>query len=143
MPNEQLLQYIRQNYSNFTRQDITQSLMSAGWAIPDIAAAYQAVESERTPAPSPAAAPAQAQSPDTTFLTEMERRRRQTNEQPLPNAGATEARPQYTPPQSTTTEKGIIGLLIKSGLVKNTQQANIVMIGIVVVAMGASAWLLL
>jgi hypothetical protein len=156
MPNEQLLQYLRDNYGKATRQELTQSLMSAGWQLPDIAAAYEAAEREHTAATAPAgqtagsvpaAAVGQPETPNTTFLAEMERRR-QPNSQPtattpLDTGANLRALNTARAAQSASSEKGIIGFLMRTGLVKSAQQANIAMIGIVVACLALTAWLLL
>lgn len=147
MPNEQLISYIRENSSKFPKQTLTQALMAQGWAVGDIAAAFSYVEREAAGTPTAvAAAPTQ----DATFLAEMEKRRQEGNGIVPPSIvdGATEIRPfasasKYLNNETSTRadEKGIIGLLIKWKVVKTAQQANIVMVGFILVVIAIIAWL--
>lgn len=148
MPNEQLVSYIRTNSPAFPKQTLTQALMAQGWAVADIAAAFSHVEKEMAGVTGQQpTAPTQ----DANFLAEMERHRKESEGYMHPIVdGNTEIRPasiasKYIQPQTAATgeQKGIIGLLIKTGLVKNETQANVVMIIFIVVVFGITAYLLL
>lgn len=151
MLNEQLVSYIRENASKFPKQTLTQALMAQGWAVGDIAAAFSNVERERVSIPA-GQEPSAAQTQDAAFLAEMEKRRREGSGLIPPTIveGNTEIRPfvsasRYLDNEATsrTAPKGIIGLLIHTGLVKNEKQANIVMIASIFVFVGITAYLLL
>lgn len=147
MPNEQLISYIRENSSKFPKQTLTQALMAQGWAVGDIAAAFSYVEREQA---GTSAEVSVSVDPDATFLAEMEKRR-QESKGPLPQTiveGNTEIHPfasasKYLDHEkkSRAEEKGIIGMLIRAKVVKDESQANIVMIGFVVVVIVIIAWL--
>jgi hypothetical protein len=147
MPNEQLVSYIRENSSKFPKQTLTQALMAQGWAVGDIAAAFSKVEREAAGVP---VAPETGPTQDAAFLAEMEKRRQQGNGVIPPTIveGNTEIRPfasasRYLDRESDARgeQKGIIGLLIKWKVVKDVKQANIAMIGFVIVTIIIIAWL--
>jgi hypothetical protein len=171
MANNQLVQYIIDNTkAGFTRTDIEKALVDAGWTVPDIAAAFAAIVTGATPAPAAAApqplTPAQAveqkqqvaaavvqtQASATSgadFVAEMARRREASAVAPVQTAAAVpidagfSAPGKFPVPGGSTTETGIVGFLIKRGIVKNTQQANIVLIAVLVIVVGLTIYVML
>lgn len=153
MPDPQIIQYIQQNSANFSKEDIENALLSAGWAAADIAAGFAAVVTAAQPTPqaniqtpltsTPAAAATQEiyTAPPDDFMAEMERRR---TTQPTMAQQKT-----YTVPTShvkfnssahASTGGGIIGLLVGNGLAANESQANMILIGVIVVAVSLAVW---
>lgn len=151
MAHPDLVTYIQQNSANFSRPILTQHLVAAGWQLADVEAAFAELASPGVPAAVP---PVQhAPDPQADFIAQMQKRREEAaraGRGPIVE-GNTEIRPSASPAaqylaQQTTEgaqQGGIIGLLIKSGLVKTQAQANIVMLAFVAVMLGFTAWLLL
>lgn len=103
-----------------------------------------------TPTPAPVVAPIQKIEPKpvqpatgSNFLEEMEKHRKEAaTAQPLQSTGVGAGAVQFSP-APTTSEKGIVGMLIRWKLAKDASQANMIMIGVIVVAVGISLWLIL
>lgn len=110
---------------------------------------------ESRPAVTPASAPivgasSATQEPQTAtisndaFLAEMTKRRKEAdalNPQPVPVNDVTISVGSTANPVST--QGGLVGMVLKTGLVKTEQQANMVLIGITIVCLGLSLWLIL
>jgi hypothetical protein len=167
MANAQLAQYVRENTAKgFTRDVVTKALTDAGWPPADISAAF-AEFLQPTPAaaiPSPTTSPsvtvttppAQTSVPTVStpvsappsdpgaaaFVAEMERRR-QAAEALHPAAPVVQetARINVFAPEDTPQEKGIIGLLIRTKVVKDAHQANMVLVGIIIVVLSITIWI--
>jgi len=159
--NPQLVQYIKENTAaGFSRADMEKALLAAGWSAADVAAAFAPPATPTQPQPAaPAPGPAvQAAAPATAaagttpqaagdFLAQMQQRRAAT--QTIPATGASTAQPStanYRPryqasSPSTTKASGIVGLVLRTGVVKTEAQANMVLIGIIVVAVSLTVWL--
>ncbi len=222
MANPQLIAYIQENLSKFSKEAVIQSLSSAGWSAVDISAAFMDLEHPAPvapivpPAPIVSAEPAQqrpigsveprpavasasaavtvsnsadggapqrvgarteqisskkseypeaatiaggsaqiiprtqisntaaATNPNDVFLAEMTKRRKEAeglNTQTSSQGDVTFAVGATQSP--VVTQGGLIGMVLKTGLVKTEQQANIVLIGVVVVCLGLSLWFIL
>ncbi|HVY72507.1 MAG TPA: hypothetical protein VG984_00420 [Candidatus Paceibacterota bacterium] len=151
MANPQLIAYIREHEAQFAKEQIVQSLASAGWAAGDISDAF--AELERPAAPSASVpAPVQVHMPTTPaaaaptadFMAEMEKRRQEAAAQnPYQNVSAASApaSQQFRADVSAPAEKGIIGLLIRMKIVKTAAQANVVMLALAAACIAFSAWL--
>lgn len=83
------------------------------------------------------------------FLAEMRRRREAAGENPVqgmdqPSAPSPVQNSSYNPlppVADSTSEKGIIGFLIKQGIVKNKSQAEMLLLGVLVVVLILIAWI--
>ena len=139
MANPQLVQYIRESMAKgISRDPLTKLLADAGWSSADVQEAFASLTNAVPNAP--AEIPAQ-NIPTTEFLAEMERRRKAA-EAAQPAAQVVSDSAQITTaPASVTSEKGLIGLLFKTGLVKTKQQANAVLIVVLVVVLGTIVWI--
>ncbi|OGC87858.1 hypothetical protein A2419_02280 [Candidatus Adlerbacteria bacterium RIFOXYC1_FULL_48_26] len=108
-------------------------------------------------APTISTPPVQAKSPiqtaapqdsNSAFLAEMTKRRKEAEamhpqNQTIEQGGVSISVGGYTPSQSTVTQGGLVGMVMKTGLVKTEQQANVVLIGIIIVCLGTAAWFIL
>lgn len=164
MAQPELIAYIKENTGKFEKTAIVQALVATGWSLADINAAFLelAPPSEKAPAPAPASPavmpPASAIAPDkilsqtpvqtsqnAAFLAEMERHRKEAaalNPNKIVD-GDVEVSIGAAAAQTAAPQEGITGMLIKTGLVKNEQQANMFMIAAAVVMLGVSAWFIL
>lgn len=94
-------------------------------------------------------APTPPPDPDTVaenaaFLAEMARRRAAQNPPPATET-ALPKQPlwkQKVSAHSGVAQTGIVGFLLRHGLAKNEQQANVILIGILVAAVVLTAWVL-
>ncbi|MBY0472744.1 hypothetical protein K2Q00_00450 [Patescibacteria group bacterium] len=87
---------------------------------------------------------AAAANPNDAFLAEMTKRRKEAealNPQTPSQGGVTISIGSTQSP--VVTQTGLIGMVMKTGLVKTQQQANMVLIGIIVVCLGLTAWFML
>jgi hypothetical protein len=98
-----------------------------------------------SPVAPPQAAPQSTVNPNAAFLAEMEKRRREAEALNPQTAGPNGVTISVGSVQTSTTtnQGGLVGMVIKTGLVKNEQQANMVLIGVIVVCMGLAAWFIL
>lgn len=93
----------------------------------------------------PQAVPQSTVNPNAAFLAEMEKRRKEAealNPQTVPQDGVTISMGS-SQASTATSQGGMVGMVIKAGLAKNEQQANIVLIGVIVVCLGLAAWFIL
>ena len=135
----ELIAYIQKNAATFDRPTIVQALITAGWQLPDINAAFNELEHPNAPT----TVEGLARNPDTKFLAEMERHRKEAETAVLPSVSAGQTTSAYRQSTPVTDTKGIAGMLIRMGLVKTESQANIAMIVFIVCMLGITAWLLL
>ncbi|HEY5383273.1 MAG TPA: hypothetical protein VIJ88_01830 [Candidatus Paceibacterota bacterium] len=85
----------------------------------------------------------QEQAKNEAFLAEMERRRVVAGQITKPeDSSAPQAAPYSAAsyPEVQVTETGIIGFLIKKGIVKDASHANLVLIGVFIVVVGIVIW---
>jgi hypothetical protein len=143
MANPQLVQYIKDNSAKgISREVLTKTLTEAGWSASDVQDAFvananPAALSPATPAPT-STVPAQNSS-SAEFLAQMEERRKKAEAEKvfIPTTPAGKSK---VPTSTIVTETGLIGLLLKTGVVKTKQQANMVLIGVLVVVLALVAW---
>jgi len=88
------------------------------------------------------------QDSNSAFLAEMTKRRKeaeamQPQNQTIEQGGVSISVGGYAPSQTTVTQGGLVGMVMKTGLVKTEQQANMVLIGVIVVCLGTAAWFML
>lgn len=99
--------------------------------------------------PQPVVTPAVVPATGADFMAEMARRRgtdATNSNSAIPGASVT---PNYTPPQlqkfspvsNGAAEAGITGFMIKNGIAKTTQQANMILMGVVAVIIIIIIWL--
>lgn len=154
MANKQILDYIEANIAAHTKESLTRVLIEGGWPAADVAAAFLEFERPKQVGPDAivveAVGPTAFQSAPVTaapmdagaaMLAEMEKHRKEADAL-NPNITVGHSAPVYIPEQQTSDAKGIIGMLIKTGLVKNEAQANMVMIVFVVLVFAALGWFL-
>lgn len=82
---------------------------------------------------------------NTAFLAEMERKRAAQNKAPAPEEYVIPPQPRWKQRISAdygTAQSGIVGFLLRHGLAKNEQQANVILIGVLVAAVVLTAWVL-
>ncbi len=166
MVRQELVDYIKQNLeAGFARPDIEQSLKAAGWADADVADTFAtfAVESPAPQAEAPAAAEEEGNliglmvphqgdeevaAEDSSFntkdpkefLAEMQRHRDAQKQNA--NAGA----PEYMASLGESGAQnpgGLIGLLLKTHLVKTETQAKIALVVIMLIIWALIGWMLL
>ncbi len=151
MANPDLISYIKQNSTQFSRPILTQHLVAAGWQRADIDAAFAEIDGvPGGPIQTPTQTTPEA---NVDFIAQMQQRREEAARAGTGSImeGNTEIRPNAAPANmyagqraaNAGEQKGIIGMLIKTGLVKTEAQANIVMIVFIIAMLGATAWLLL
>lgn len=135
MSTPELTTYIEeQKKAGFSRTEIEQALRASGWNATDIAIAFGDVP------PPPTTTSPTSTSPE-AFLAEMQRRREAANVAQAQSPQT--AQTQYAIPQTVpelSGETGIIGFLIKKGIVSTKEQANMVLIGVIVVVVGITFW---
>lgn len=88
--------------------------------------------------------PAQATNPNDAFLAEMAKRRKEADALTTQTSSQGDVTISMGSTQSpVVTQTGLVGMVMKTGLVKTEQQANMVLIGVVVVCLGLSLWFIL
>jgi hypothetical protein len=156
MANPQLVTYIKEQTGKFSKEAIIQALVASGWQLADINAALAEVEGVKEPAPPSAGLPASATNnfaqAGSNFIAEMQKHREEAQQAGVAPIieGSTQIRPSTLPSYSGTTptgqtaptQKGIIGMLMKTGFIKNEQQANMAMIAFICAMLGIIAWVL-
>ena len=82
---------------------------------------------------------------NTAFLAEMERKRAAQNKTPAAEEYVIPTQPRWKQKiseNSNTTQSGIIGFILRHGVAKDEQQANIILIGMLVATVGLIAYVL-
>lgn len=132
MAKPQLLDYIRTNLAeSFSRQEIEQALVAAGWATSDVAEAFIEIEHPEavTISPQVPVDPALASAAEEARIQqelELEAKRRKSR-------GSTAN-------TNPSTASGIIGWLIRKGIVRTESQANILLIAVSASAIFLAVW---
>jgi hypothetical protein len=166
MAQAELLKYLKENVGKFEKPALVQALVDAGWQLADINAAFLEFE-KPAPAPAPASAatvmpqtpvtpavvqpvvqePQMKATPDEQnsnkeFLAEMQRHRKEA--EAMNPSTIIEGDVQLSVGAGpATTQSGLAGMVLKTGLVKTEQQANMVLIGGVVAVLAIAAWFIL
>jgi hypothetical protein len=113
MVDPKLLTYVReQTAAGFSVADIVRAASGAGWSAEDVSAALSVINSA---APWAAAQTAEPQ---------------QTSQAPAARA------PVWAPPLHAGEAAGLMGLVIKWGIARNKQQAQAVLVTVMVIALG-------
>ena len=133
MVNPQLVNYIANNFrAGFSKEDTEKALLQSGWSATDIQAAFYAIEH---PAPTPTVVPPPVPTAQEAVDAETKRIQEELERENSKN-GTRRSRNSTVAPG----EKGIIGILMRMGLAKNIQQANMIMIGISLVCIGLAVY---